>query len=993
MRKGPLSTALLLGASALTAPAWAQTPAVPRSPADPQAAGMPSSAAEPSPAGDQGTDTPVGRGTTPVTAAAAAAASSAGDIVVTGSRVIQNGNNSPTPLTVVSSLQLLESTPTTIAAALQQLPVFQNSLGQNTGTGGGGGGPNGAANAPNIRSLGLYRTLTLFDGKRLQPTTDTGLVTIDMFPQMLLQRVDVVTGGVSAVYGSDAISGVVNFVTDRKFNGVSLKAQSGISEKGDDPIKEFGAAFGTGLFGGRGHFEASLEYYDDPGIKDMFSRRLGQLWQIEGSVPGSTASPGSAANPYKLYSNVHNASLTQGGLIRTGLLGGQNFTTNGVLSPFQNGIATGTAGFQIGGDGGFNNDSSLKGALRAKRAFGRFDFDVSGDVHFFIEAFGAKNRNTYNDTTLSISNVTLRTQNPFLVAAGYGYGTAATTFTLSKFLGGQIGPHTKIFDLKSYYVNGGLEGDLGGFKWELGAAHGRSSQEWTTVHNINFQHLSAALDAVSVGGNIVCQINADAITTNDDARCAAFNPFGPNAASASSIAYLTDTTRAKAVGTIIDVTGSITGSPFDTWAGPLNVALSGEWRRVGLSATSEIAPEVKADCTGLRYNCTQGTTNLHQVTFGITPLVHQTVKEAAVEVEVPLLKDVPFVRDLSVNLAGRYADYNTFGGAWTWKVGGNWRVSDELLIRATRSKDFRAPNLNNLYGPGTVSRGTVIDQLTGATLINAPSQGGGNPDLKPEIGNTVTAGIVYKPSWVPGTSLSVDFYRIRITNAITALNGANVSVQRLCNASGGTSSLCDLIVRPLPYSNTTTANNATYFFSRSINAASAFTRGIDIEANYATDLFDHPLSLRVLTTYQPVLKQDTPTIGVVDVAGYAYAPAGGLGSTPKWRVTSFVSYSPTDTFKISTSTRWRSSLKWNTDPTLFYAEPKIKSFWTTNLNFSFTPVVGNAKPEFYVNVQNLFNKLPPIAINSSADAGRFGAYLSSDDLVGRYYTAGVRIKF
>lgn len=914
------------------------------------------------------------------------------EVVVTGSRVLSNGNNSPTPLTVVSTQQLLASTPSSVAAALQQLPVFQNSMGQNTGTGGGGGGPNGAANAPNIRSLGLYRTLTLFDGKRLQPSTDTGLVTIDMFPQMLLQRVDVVTGGVSAVYGSDALSGVVNFVTDSKFNGVSIKAQRGVSDRGDDKTTDLGIAAGTALFDGRGHIEGSLEYNNDPGILDMFSRRLGQLWQIEGSVPGSTATPGSAANPYKLFSNVRNTSLTAGGLIRSGTFANQNFAANGVLSAFQNGTPTGTTGFQVGGDGAYNNDSSLKGGLRAKRAFGRFDFDLTDTVRFYVEGFGAKNRNTYNDTTLSMNNVVLRTQNPFLPTA-YQSGTATTTFTLSKQLGPQLGPHTKIFDLNSYYVNGGLEGEVGGYKWEVGAAQGVSTQKWTTVRNINLQHLAAALDSVTSAGNIVCRINADAITTNDDAACAPFNPFGPTAASAQSIAYLTDQSVGESKGRILDLTGSITGSPFSTWAGPVNVALTGEWRRVGLSATSEIPPEDKANCSGILYNCTQGTTNLHQVTFGITPLVHQNVKEAAVEAEIPLLKDAPLAQNLSINLAGRYANYNTFGDAWTWKVGGTWQVNDQVTVRATRSRDFRAPNLNNLFGPTTVGRGTVIDQLTGATLVNAPTQGGGNPNLKPEIGNTVTAGVVYRPQWLAGASMSVDLYAIKIEDAITALNGANVTVQKLCIASGGTSPLCELIVRPNALSDTSTANNATYFYSRSINAAEIYTKGVDVEANYATRLADRPLTLRVLTTYQPVLRQETPSIGVVDVSGYAYAPAGGLGATPKWRVTSFASYALTDQFKISASTRWRSSLQWNTDSTLVYAEPKIKSFWTANLNLSFSPTIGDTKPEFYVNAQNIFDKKPPIAINSSADAGRYGAYLSSDDLVGRYYTAGVRLKF
>jgi outer membrane receptor protein involved in Fe transport len=914
------------------------------------------------------------------------------DIVVTGSRVVTNGNNSPTPLTVVSTDELLKAQPTSIAAALQNLPVFQGSMGQNSGTGGGQGGPNGAANAPNIRNIGLYRTLTLFDGRRIQPSTDTGLVTIDMLPQMLLRRVDVVTGGVSAVYGSDAISGVVNFVTDRGFNGVSLKAQHGISQLGDDPITDLGIAFGTKLFGGRGHFEASVEYYDDPGIADMFSRKLGQLWQIEGSVPGTAAAAGAAANPYALHSNVRNASTSFGGLIRSGPLAGMNFSSNGVLSAFQHGTLTGTPGFEGGGDGGYNFNSSLKGALRAKRAFARFDFDVSDKVHFYAEGFAAKNRNSYNDTSLSFANLSLRSQNPFLPAS-YQYGTATTTFTLSK-IPTQLGPHTKTFNLTSYYGNAGLEGSLGnGFKWEIGGSYGYSAQEWVTARNINLQHLAAALDAVSSGGNIVCQINADAITTNDDPNCAPLNLFGPTSSSQQALNYVTDRTKATSYTRLTDLTASITGSPFRSWAGPVSFALSGEWRRTSLYSTSEVSADVKADCTGIRYNCTQGTTNLHQVTFGIIPLVSQTVKEAALEVEFPLLKDLPFARDVSVNLAGRYADYDTFGGATTWKVGLTWRVSDELLLRFTRSRDFRAPNLSNLYQPATVSRGTVIDQLTGQTLVNAPNQVGGNPDLKPEVGATLTGGLVFKPSWLSGFSLSIDAYDIKIYDAITALNGANITVQRLCNASGGTSPLCALIVRPNGYSDTSPANNATYFYTVPINAASVHTRGVDFEANYATRLFGNPLSLRGLVTYQPLLKQITPSLADADVAGVAYSPIAGFGATPKWRITAFVNYSPTETVQVSLSQRWRSSLRWNTDATLYYAIPKVPAFGWTNLNLAFTPDVGSTKVEFYVNVQNLFDTKPPITINSSSDGGRYGAYISSDDIVGRYFTTGVRLKF
>ncbi|WP_395397893.1 TonB-dependent receptor plug domain-containing protein [Novosphingobium sp. BL-8A] len=575
------------------------------------------------------------------------AAEAAGEpIVVTGSRVISNGNNSPTPVTVVTADTLLQAQPGTIAQALQNLPVFQGSLGQGTGTGGSVGGPNGTANAVNLRNLGLYRTLVLFDGQRVQPTSNTGLVTIDMLPQMLLKRVDVVTGGVSAVYGSDAVSGVVNFVTDRDFNGVSLKAQNGISQLGDDHIVDLGAAFGTKLFGGRGHFEASFEYFKDPGIFDMSSRQLGQNWALTGA--------GTAASPYHLASNVRLGTTSFGGLIRSGPLAGMDFASNGVLTPFDQ-----------ASDGGYYFNSSLKGALESKRAFGRFDYDLTDDIHAYVEGFGAWNRNTFQNQSLGFNNVTVRAQNPFLPEE-YRYGTDTTTFTMSQ-IPLNIGPHRSYFDTSSAYVNGGLEGKLpGGFKWNVGGSYGSSRQTWTVVNNINYQKLSAALDAVQdpATGQIVCSVTL----TNPGSYpgCAPLNLFGPTAASAEALDYVTDRTQSRAYNTLTELQAAISGSPFSTWAGPVNVALSGEWRRATAYTTSDVPPGPVSDCIGLRYNCTttgNSPTANHQVTFGIMPHVHQTVAEAALEADVPLLEDVPLVQELNLNLAGRYAHYNRTGSA------------------------------------------------------------------------------------------------------------------------------------------------------------------------------------------------------------------------------------------------------------------------------------------------------------------------------------------
>ena len=207
------------------------------------------------------------------------------EVVVTGSRVITNGNNSPTPVTVVPVQDMLRLQPTTVAEALNALPIFSGSRGQlsnaNNGIAQSNGGGVSGGNFLNLRNMGAQRTLILFDNHRVSPTNVSGYVDVDMIPQMLLQRVDVVTGGASAVYGSDAVTGVVNFVTDKKFNGIKINAQYGATQRGYDRDYDVGFAVGRSLFDGKGHVEASYEYRNDAGIAYQSSRDPNHL----GSVP------------------------------------------------------------------------------------------------------------------------------------------------------------------------------------------------------------------------------------------------------------------------------------------------------------------------------------------------------------------------------------------------------------------------------------------------------------------------------------------------------------------------------------------------------------------------------------------------------------------------------------------------------------------------------------------------------------------------------------
>jgi outer membrane receptor protein involved in Fe transport len=376
-------------------------------------------------------------------------------IIVTGSRVIQNGNESPTPLTVVSTQQLLQNTPSNIQDGLQSLPILsgaQNGPQRQPGNSGG----NGAAHTLNLRNVGTTRTLVLFNNRRVPPTSPTGEVNVDLIPSMLLQRVDIVTGGASAVYGSDAVTGVVNFVMDRKYNGIKVDGQAGISQRGDAPEQRIGVAAGTRLFDGRGHIEGSYEFYNSPGIDNRLVRQFGRdVITMQGS--------GTTAVPYRLVYNTRLNSTSFYGVIKSGPLADQVFRTNGVLSPFVHGTRyTGVNGVESGGDGAYYSKASLLSLFVSHQAYGRFDYDLSDNIRFFAEGIGfwSHNRNNHQNNELPRST-TISSTNAFLSPTIQSQLAGTTTFTYSKMFDNipVLQPDTRTSTL---FGNIGFEGDLGG---------------------------------------------------------------------------------------------------------------------------------------------------------------------------------------------------------------------------------------------------------------------------------------------------------------------------------------------------------------------------------------------------------------------------------------------------------------------------------------------------------------------------------------------------
>lgn len=922
--------------------------------------------------------------------AAADTAAKAEDIVVTGSRVITNGNNSPTPVTVIAPAIVQKVQPGTLADTLQILPVFSGSRGSgsNPSSTGSVGAGNGSANQLNLRNLGTTETLVLMDGKRVPPTLISGIVDVDSIPEMMVSRVDVVTGGASAVYGSDAVAGVVNYVLDKKFTGLKLQAEAGISSRGDGGKQRIGAAWGTDLFGGRGHFEASYQYQKEDGVL----RRSARDWMQQAGVTGA----GTSANPYVNQTNLRLSNYTAGGLLTLtpasvaalGFAAGTKlqFAPDGTLKPFVAGAATGTSTIQIGGDGAYY-DSSLLAPLEFNQFFARFDYDVTDGIHAYVQAGGNIKTNASYADYLLLDGVTINSQNPYILPQYRSAlaGAGQNTFTMGELAmnGPRIGTITKSDQLN---IAAGLNGKLGGFDWNVDYVHGQSIMKTTNVNDVNSQYLAEALDAVTNGsGQIVCR---SALTTTTS--CQPFNPFG-GAANAASYAYFMRDTHYRAKTLLDDVTASVSGSPFSTWAGPVNMAVSGEYRLQSFSSQSDATPSQVADCTGLVYNCSAAKPPLLWLnSFPASPRISNTVWEGALEANVPLLKDLPLIQSFDLSGAARYTSYRTSGQYWTWKIGIDWHLTDTLRIRGTRSRDIRAPTLNDLFAPTYVSMVSPTDRLTN-TAPRVPGTNLSNPNLKAEVGNTFTVGMVWRPT--PKFNLAVDYYNISIRNAITQLQGQTAAIQDLCYSSGGTSVYCQFQTRPLNYTTTSSSNAVTGWISQSINLASIRTMGVDVEANFQSRLFDRPFMARFLAAYQPHIYYSQPGIPTYDQGGAAFGQLGAAAA-PTVRLTGMVHMEPLNGISLDLLERWRNPMKLSGVPGEYWVNNHLPAFATTNVTVTFKPE-SKYNFEFYVNVQNLFDATPPTGgyTGNGTRAGYRDGYAVGDNPMGRFFTAGVRAKF
>ena len=913
-------------------------------------------------------------GMAPVGPALAQAASDSGaanptlqEVLVTGSRVITNGDESPSPVTVVSADQLLMASPANIPTALNKLPVFSGQNGQSLGF----AATAISGNFLNLRNLGAARTLVLMDGKRVPPTTADGLVDVNLLPQMLVQRVDVVTGGVSAVYGSDAITGVVNFVLDKKFEGIKVQSSYGRSEHGDYPQTRIGGAFGTGFASGRGHFLLSAEYFNNPGLPSLDSRENTRRVYF-------TTGSGTAANPFVLNQNVRWTVASPSNLVLAVLgpdpagLSGQVFTLGGNVRPFVHGAPTNTPGFESGGDGFYFKRSTVIASLQTKQGFGRLGYDLTDDLELYAQGSVSQSENFGTAFPFTIFPTLITPDNAFLAPAVSSALQSSGAAGLLIFKSAETLPGVATdAQNRNYQAMVGLDGKLGtSLNFDASYSRAQTKQRVIFRNNVNNTKLAAALDAVSVGGQIVCRAAAQF------PGCVPLNSFGYGSESPQAFDYVTDDTRSDLTNTLDDAAASISGSLFDSWAGPVALALSAEYRKASLE---------NSPYTG----------NYFVSSPGGVPKVSQNVKEGAFEANVPLLKDKPLVQSLDFNGALRYADYTSVGGATTWKAGLVWQATSELSVRATRSKDFRAPTLLNLYAPSSTSISGFFDLHTNTQPSSVTANTTSNPNLEPEISNALTVGIVYKPSLIDNLTMALDYYSFRMSNAITAITPVDLNVQRQCEASNGTSPLCDLIIRPGPFSDRSPANQATGYFTKPLNAANLKTSGADFEVNYATEVGTGRMTFRGLVGFQPhYVAQTVPGGPAFEVSGAINGRYNGAVQLPRYRFTGFVGYSVGQA-SVDVVERWRSSVRRDADPSLVFADGKVASVAYTDLTLNYQLGEKLKNSAVFLSVQNLFDKQAPIVTipNDTLVGWGGGPILYQDDEIGRYFTVGVRIAF
>lgn len=1017
-------------------------------------------------------------------------------ITVTGSRIRRPNLDSTTPVTTVSAEQILDTGELSLGDEINRLPALRSTVSQANSTQFIG---TAGINNLDLRGLGTSRTLVVVNGRRhVSSSPGSYLVDVNTIPSMLLERVDVVTGGSSAVYGSDAISGVVNFITKRDYDGFDMRVQGGISSRSDRDSQSVSAIYGKNFSEGRGNIALAAEYARQAQL--LFSDRPEQTGAYTG-VPGFytaefTGNEGGLPNgsdgipDQRYFANPGSTFgiISLGGTVTTScpaanpanplVTARRNAVCNGIFSPLSTGAPSTT---EFSDNYVFNDDGTL---VRDRPAIdlrgvggGRFGgrtatgvegamllpglerysgnlfahYQISPAFEPFIEAKYVHITANQTSTQPTFVNGTLTPtfflDNPFLSAQARStiqtlLGTTSTTaaFTMNRF-NNDIGTRAEDHKRDTYRIVAGIRGDLstaGNIAYEVSLNWGRTDTYYETGGNVDVAKFNAAANAVrAADGSIQCRVNTDAITTNDMPGCVPINLFGQNNASEAAKKYVLYTSSRKQWAEQLDALAFVTGDTggfFKLPGGPIGFSLGGEYRRE--DAFSDYDDYTQS-----------GATFLNSIAQFDPPAIN--VWEGFGELRVPLLKDLPLIKELTVDGAGRYSKYSSMDkGVWAWNVGGIWAPIRDIRFRVGYARAVRAPNLSDLYAtrsqtfangfvdPCSMSVRTTPDRIRNCAAAGIPTTmtytrddgvtvtlpwentlgsglsgfNQGNLNLQPETSKSLTVGAVFEPSFLRGFSLTVDYYRITVNNVINGLSGQGIVDRCYDDPVGLNNPFCSAVFRRTsadPLLNYTFNGQQTRrftgratdlpvgiigpgFLNQPFNYAALKTSGIDGDLSYRFVEGDFRYSARVLVSW---LQKREQFLFITDPK--RSTRVNGVLGDPEWQATASIDLTWKN-FDLGWDARYVGKQLIYSWETLFSHQGRQPTNIDVNATHWYPALVfhslqlgvrANKNFRFYVGVDNVFDQLPPYGATGT------GSGSAVWPVQGRYFYSGARVTF
>lgn len=912
-------------------------------------------------------------------------------IQVTGSRIARPELSQAAPIISIGRDEIANFGSPDLGQILAELPAIGAT---NTLVGNRESNANGGVSSADLRRLGAARTLVLVDGKRhVAGSPGSASVDLSTIPASMIERVEIMTGGASAIYGSDAVSGVINVILRDDFEGLEFSARGTSSTEGVGArTHEFGVLGGGDFMNGRGNatFNASMNRIQETMENDI---RQFQSW---GTIPNPEDTGRLDGIPDRIFvPNIGSEYISGNGVIFGDNLYGLREDGSFVTQPPRQG--TNSALFGYFPDGcdtcAFTQDYvNLQPEVNRVNVGSTLTFEMTDSARFYSD-FKYTRADVDQQfqpafTTATVINVD---DNPYLnedlrsTLQGEGY-EEVSMYKFFEDWGNRAAENRRELFRFVGGVDGVINMDRSFMQYDVYYGYGETRNRRNTLNESIPENIAAAVDTVrDDNGNIVCR-DPDAGLVNTGGACAPYNPFGQNA-SEEALAFISaDVTRDDQITQEYAGASFVTDTAnfFELPGGAVDVAFGVEWREeTSATQTDEFTR--------------RGLTN-----SAATPDEYgeYDVTEGFVEVNLPILSGVRFAEELTVDLAYRGADYSHAGSAESWKVGLMYAPVEDVRIRGTVGQAVRAPNITEAFSPQSPGFVNITDPCDQVNIDQDPNRrancaeigvpenfesetnvsidliSGGNPNLDVETSDSWTAGVVWTPSYVEGLSVTVDVYDIEIEDAITFIAPQSVINNCVDSEGGPSATYCGQVTRD------PSTNQLTQVTSGYLNAAAVQTRGVEMDLNYRTNLdrWDLPGSLasslfvNYLDTFVRYDFQDQPEQDNVNV--------GEVGD-PEWQ------FRFTNTYRLDDySVTW--TARFIDRSALFNVTPRLEAQENLQPGYVGSMITHDLSGNYFIGenltvnagVRNIFDKTPP---------GYTGNALY--DLVGRRVFAGVTYTF